>query len=418
MTDDTSQPQVVADNRRIPVIDLARGLAVLGILVINVTTMAGPGIAAGSPDWHGHAETGDWISFTITWLLFEGKMRALFATLFGVSLALFLSRGNEGARIVEQVRRLLWLAIFGYLHFALFWWGDILFTYAIAGMVALFFKNLPPSRLFVMGIGAYLFASIAASAQVWSTLAAVNAVHAGTATAMEADFVAQNAAFFAERTGLKMAEYAMPFVEALRYRLTVMPAYPFTLASEAVFEALPLMLCGMGLARSGFFTGQWPRKSLVLIAVVGAAVGLGWYAAMLVYAASQGFDIVTASLLPYRIGMIGRFAMAASYLALIALCGTAIVQWRIGQRIAAAGRMAFSNYIGSTVVMTFLFHGWGMNLAAREYEHTTLMLFVLLGWALMLGWSKPWLSRFGIGPLEWLWRTLSGFGIRKAKRAS
>lgn len=418
MTDDNSQPQVVAEHRRIPVIDLARGFAILGILVINVTTMAGPGLAAGTPDWHGHAQGQDWVTFTVTWLFFEGKMRALFATLFGVSLALFLSRGDEGTRIVEQVRRLLWLAIFGYLHFALFWWGDILFTYAIAGMVALFFKDLPPSRLFIMGIGGYLFVSFAAAGQVWSTLSASHAVHAGTATSMEAQFVAQNVAFFAERSGMKMAEYALPFFEALRYRMMVMPTYPFTLAAEAVFEALPLMLCGMGLARSGFFTGEWPRKWLVVIAIVGATVGLSWYGGMLAYLASQVFDIVAANLLPYRIGMFGRFFTTASYLALIALFGAVIAHGWLGQRIVAAGRMAFSNYLGSTVVMTFLFHGWGLNLGAREYGHMTLMAFVLLGWVLILGWSKPWLSRFGIGPLEWLWRMLAGVGIRKAKTAT
>jgi len=418
MTDDNSQPQVVADTRRIPVIDLARGFAILGILVINVTTMAGPGLASATPDWHGHAGAHDWASFTVTWLFFEGKMRALFATLFGVSLALFLSRGDEGARIVEQVRRLLWLAIFGYLHFALFWWGDILFTYAIAGMIALLFKDLPPSRLFIMGIGAYMFVSFAAAGQVWSTLVAAHAVHAGTASEMEAGFVAQNAAFFAERSGMKMAEYALPFWQAVQYRMTVMPSYPFTLASEAVFEALPLMLCGMALARSGFFTGAWPRKWLMLMAIVGAALGLGWYGAMLAYEASQGFGIVAASLLPYRIGLIGRFLMTASYLALIALFGAYLVRGWLGQRIAAAGRLAFSNYLGSTVVMTFLLHGWGLGLAAREYGHTALMAFVLLGWALILGWSKPWLARFGIGPLEWLWRMLAGVGIRKARTAS
>ena len=74
--------------------------------------------------------------------------------------------------------------------------------------------------------------------------------------------------------------------------------------------------------------------------------------------------------------------------------------------LAAVGQMAFSNYIGTSLVMTFLFHGWGLGLYAR-YGRLELIAFVLLGWALMLAWSKPWLAHFRYGPLEWLWRSLT-----------
>jgi len=128
---------------------------------------------------------------------------------------------------------------------------------------------------------------------------------------------------------------------------------------------------------------------------------------MLAYAFSQDFAVTTAAILPYRIGLLGRSAMALGYLALIVLAAPRALTSGIARRIAACGRMAFSNYLGSTVLMTFLFHGWGLGLGERTWGHAALMAFVLLGWIVMLAWSQPWLARFGIGPLEWLWRTLA-----------
>ena len=101
-----------------------------------------------------------------------------------------------------------------------------------------------------------------------------------------------------------------------------------------------------------------------------------------------------------------HIAMALGYAAVLVLLAPRLLDTWLGQRFAAAGRMAFSNYLGTSLVMTALFHGWGLGLAGR-FGPAALWLFVLLGWVLMLGWSGPWLSRFRQGPLEWLWRSLT-----------
>lgn len=403
--------QVVARADRIPVIDLARGIAVLGILAINVTTMAGPGLAASTPDWHGHAAPQDWWAFVATWLLFEGKMRTMFATLFGVSLALFLDRGDPDRRLLAQIRRLLWLAIFGYLHFALFWWGDILFTYAVAGMIALLFRDLAPWRLIGLGLAAYLIVAAGLMVEVAEPMAAARAMAAGTASADQAAWATEYADAVRAHAAEQLGEYDMAFAQAIGWRLTHHPAFPLSMAAQAVLEALPLMLIGMGLVRSGFFAaagaGGWPRRWLLAIAIVGGMSGLGWAAAVLAFAASHGFDMAVMTFLPFRFGMPGHLAQAACYLALIALLGERMLRTRIGRRLAAAGRMALSNYIGTTVVMTFVLHGWGLGLAMEQPGHAALMPLVLLGWVLMLAWSAPWLARFGSGPLETAWRILA-----------
>ena len=119
---------------RIATLDLIRGLAVMGILAINIAGFAGPTAAIYAPHVTSPGSAPDDVVFALALLVFEGKMRALFSMLFGASLLLFVekaeARGQSGASL--QLRRLCWLALFGYLHFLLFWWGDILFLYAMA----------------------------------------------------------------------------------------------------------------------------------------------------------------------------------------------------------------------------------------------------------------------------------------------
>jgi len=138
---------------RISAIDGLRGLAVLGILAINVTGFWGPPLASSSPIVP-HPEPGAVAWYLAAFVLFEGKMRALFTLLFGASLLLFIDaaerRGASGTWL--QVRRLLWLGVFGYLHYLLLWWGDILVTYALCGLVALALRRLQTSGLVAVAL--------------------------------------------------------------------------------------------------------------------------------------------------------------------------------------------------------------------------------------------------------------------------
>jgi uncharacterized protein len=85
------------------------------------------------------------------------------------------------------------------------------------------------------------------------------------------------------------------------------------------------------------------------------------------------------------------------------------------RRIAAAGRAAFTNYLGTSILMTGLFYGWGAGLFGR-FSRIELWLVVIAMWALMLLWSKPWLDRFHYGPFEWLWRTLARWGWQPMRK--
>ena len=113
--------------------------------------------------------------------------------------------------------------------------------------------------------------------------------------------------------------------------------------------------------------------------------------------------------------MLARLASVIGYAALLVLLARSFADGWLGERVVAAGRMAFSNYLGTSLLMTFLFHGWGLGLYAR-YGRAELLGFVVLGWIVMLAWSKPWLAHFRFGPLEWAWRCLTYRRIEPMRR--
>lgn len=106
---------------------------------------------------------------------------------------------------------------------------------------------------------------------------------------------------------------------------------------------------------------------------------------------------------------------AIGYAALLVLATPWLLRTSLGLRVAAAGRMAFSNYLGTSLVMTAFFYGWGLGLFGR-FGPLTQWAFVLLGWGLMLGWSAPWLARWRRGPLEWVWRMATERRILRNRR--
>lgn len=101
-----------------------------------------------------------------------------------------------------------------------------------------------------------------------------------------------------------------------------------------------------------------------------------------------------------------RLLMAAGYIGLLILLIQRFSSHPLLHRVAAAGRVAFSNYLGTSIVMAFLFYGWGLGLFGTV-GRAQMILLVLSSWVTMLLWSKPWLMRYRYGPLEWLWRSLA-----------
>ena len=394
------------DTPRIASLDLLRGVAVLGILAINIGGFAGPIAATVSPNQPLPGTSADEAAWALGLVLFEGKMRALLSLLFGASLILFVesaeAEGLPGERL--QFRRLGWLAVFGYLHYLLLWWGDILFTYALAGLSALAFRQAPARSL---GLAAMLlFAG-------WNLTLAVadlpevireERVLAGEANPAEAAAYAVAADEAQAVTTRELARSRLGFAAQVAAKWGEAPGEPIDAALASMGETLPLMLLGMALYRGGFFAGAWPRRRLWQLAVGGIGGGAVITLAFLGWAWPRHFppELMTLALawglaLPH-------LAMALGYAAAALLVLPWLARSRMGRALAAAGRMALSNYLAMTLVMCAVFSGWGLGLIGQVTPRGQVP-FVFAGWALMLGWSGPWLARFRHGPLEWLWRS-------------
>ena len=404
---------------RIITLDVIRGIAVMGIFSVNVIAFAHIFPAYMNPTAMGLEGEADLITWFANFILVDGKMRSLFSMLFGASMLLVIDRAAASGRSAASVhfRRMLVLAVFGLLHFYFIWFGDILFLYAIIGMLAYLFRRKAARSLLIWAAGFFLLnaAMMAASSAYFRT--AQSEATAADATQEEVTEWAKAGAWGTqseEKTARDIAIHRGSAVERAGQMLTDRTFEP--LGGLLFFgpETLALMLLGMAGYRSGFLTGEWRDRKYRRIALWTLSIGAIASAAIAFTTWRSGFDLPTVffnivvAQLPFRI------MMALGYAALIILIFRN-ASW-LRDRFAAVGRAAFTNYLGTSIVAALIFYGDGLALYARLSRFEA-WLVVPLVWLLMLAWSKPWLDRFHYGPLEWLWRTLARGQVQPLRKA-
>ncbi|MDG2534871.1 DUF418 domain-containing protein [Sphingomonas sp. HITSZ_GF] len=387
---------------RLPSLDLVRGVAVLGILLLNILAFAMPDAAYVNPRAYGGWHGADLATWAVNFILFDGRMRGLFSFLFGASTLLVIERAEAGERSPAEVhyRRMAWLLVFGLCHLFLVWHGDILAHYALIGMIAYAMRDVPVSRLMVLGtmltlLGAVLFATIPLS---------ILQLHANPAGAAELQGYARSfgvptAADIAKDLALHRGAYGAILADRLREDGGAL----FGLFVFYGPETLGYMLFGMAALRSGMLRGEWAPARYRRWLLLCWAITLPAYAALAWCQWASGFDIrMVAAMMPLT--ALIRPPMIAGWICLILLL--ARPGGGLTTRLAAAGRMAFTNYLATSLICTTLFYGYGLG----WYGHLSrwqLYPVVFAIWAAILFWSKPWLARFRFGPFEWLWRSLA-----------
>lgn len=396
---------------RIATLDGVRGMAVMGILLMNIAGFALPEGAYYNPAAYGSSGPLDYALWAVMFLLVDGKMRALFSMLFGASLLLVAERAETAGESAPGVhyRRMLTLALFGAAHLYLIWWGDILLHYALVGCLAFAFRGQTAPALLRGAILCFVIEALIA-AMLYLSLRQIEV--AGTTPGAAASAVkgwldtrAELGLSTPDRLAAEIALYRGPWsgiVAALTGEKALLPLY---LLYAGGAETLGLMLLGMAALRSGFLTGQWPRPAYWRAAAWGYGIGLAGTGLLLLLCLRSGCDSLTVFGASMAGGLPFRPLVAIGHAALGVLWLTA-GRSGLRDRVIAAGRVAFSNYLGTSLAMTALFYGWGFGLFGR-LDRTALYLVVVGAWAVMLLWSKPWLDHFRYGPLEWLWRTLA-----------
>ena len=405
---------------RILTLDIVRGVAVMGILVMNIAAFAMPFPAYANPAAYGGDSGLDLASWAFNFLIFDGKMRGLFSILFGASTLLVIERatasGRGGAK--AHYARMLVLLGFGLIHFYFIWFGDVLALYALSGMLLYFFRNRSPRALIRWAV-AFLSLSVIYFALIGLTGALADNPNLPPAAAanmsesrnvIESDFGADSPKIASE-----LALYQSDYATIVDSRLNGRRWEPFLSFFSFGLETLGLMFLGMAMFKSGFLTGEWSQERYRRWALRSAAIALPPLAFLAWWQASANFDAVRVFLAFLALSVPFDVLMAVGWAA-------AIIWWvKVGPmpalkaRVAAAGRMAFTNYLATSVIMTSLFYGYGLGLFG-EVSRAALWIFVLGMWGLILAWSKPWLDHFAYGPLEWLWRSLSRMRLQPMRR--
>ena len=399
-------------------LDAMRGFAVMGILAMNIIGFAMPEWAYISPAAYGTDTLADKIAWAFSFVLIDGKMRGLFSLLFGASMMLIIDRAVAKGESATQIhyRRMAWLALFGLAHYFFIWFGDILFLYAIIGMIAFRFRNWPPAKLikvaliiFVLGLalwglqfgGLQLFQYFATRADASADMARQfrELMDSADLAFNVAPDLALHRGSYAAITMSKLDDWAEPLL----------------LVVQSASETLPLMMIGMAMQKSGFLTGAWAVADYRRWAMRMVPVGLLLTLALAAWMVAVDFDRITALAIFYFWGGIPRMLLTIGYAALLLLLIDHYRNHPMLARVAAAGRAAFSNYLGTSIAMTTIFYGYGFGLFG-DVGRAGLWLFVLGAWAVMLLWSKTWLMTFHYGPLEWLWRSLARGKIQAMRR--
>jgi uncharacterized protein len=403
-------------------LDALRGFAVMGILLMNIISFALPYGAYINPRAWGGDGIADIAAWAITWVFFDGKMRALFSLLFGASLLLIMDRvemaGGDG--ITANRRRLFWLFLFGLAHYLFLWWGDILRFYAILGFIAMLLAGETPLKLLQWAFGLFLvyFISLTAlSVSLYAVQASALTVGASAETLQNYRAMIDGLGAPGSRAILmELALYRGGYGGIVVHEVRALANDMMEMLAFAGLDTLGWMLLGMAMLKSGFLTGNWDADQYRKTARHCFLIGLPPMIALAAWVIASDFDPLRTATSNFAWSFPFRIPLTVGFAALLLwIVKRAPGHWLL-LRIAAAGRMAFSNYLGTSLMMTAIFYGWGLG----QFGHigrASLYGFVLAGWLLMLLWSKPWLDRFAYGPMEWLWRSLARGQLQSMRKS-
>ena len=433
--------QPVARTKRIPSIDILRGVALLGILLVNIPVF---GLTEASLDQLVRGPHGGnyWLQ-TIIHVLFENKMRALFSMLFGAGIILFLAKNGEGLGMAAPelfIRRQMWLIVFGLVNaIGLLWHYDILFHYGIVGILLFPFKRLSARALLVCTIVVGLIYSgknyweFAGQKQKYEKYQKVVAFEKKTKPDKKTKKVKLTDDQKDEKSAweglVKENKYdkkaGRAEVAAMRsdYATVWSHQLPKIQRLEAPFfyqialwDIVSMMLLGMALFKWGFFSNQLTTSQYVMLAIGGLLIGqtVAWFSLPAYELEITDFTTyISTNVLPLA-ELSTPFERAFSAIGWASLV---LVLYRLGigawlwRAVGATGQMAFTNYLMQSVFCTLFFYGYGFGYFG-DLKLFQLYFVVAEIWLIQLVFSVVWLQYFRFGPLEWLWRSLT-YGERQ-----
>lgn len=399
----------VQAKERIQSLDILRGIAILGILIMNIQSFAMPGAAYLNPTAYGDLEgLNRWV-WILSHIFADQKFMTIFSILFGAGVILVTDKAvaKTGKSAGLHYKRTFWLLVIGLLHAHLIWYGDILVAYALCALFVYLFRKMKPKKLFIIGI-------------------VIISVHT-----LIYVFFGLSIPFMPPEAAQEISSGWMPSPELINEEVAAITgtlSQQISAVSAAALEMQTLVF---------FIVMMWRAGGLMLVGmalykwgVLSAEKSTGFYTKGLIISSLIGFPVIILGLvknfdanwsfeysmfLGSQFNYWGSLFVGCAYICAIMLFCKSSIFPRLKERFAAVGQMALTNYIAQSVICVLLFFGIGFGLFG-QIDRTGQILIVLGVWLLQVFWSKPWLSAYKFGPLEWVWRSLTYWSKQPMKK--
>jgi len=387
---------------RIHSLDILRGFAILGILIMNIQSFAMPGAAYLNPTAYGDLTgVNKWI-WIISHVLADQKFMSIFSILFGAGVILFTenSEKRSGKSAGLHYRRTFWLLVIGLIHAHIIWYGDILVAYALCGFLVYLLRKKNPKLLMVLGV---LMIAVHTLFYVGIGLSIQNAPAESIAGASDSWNPSQ------EKIDEEIAAYTGSFQQQFMQRSTE-AMFMETMVFLMLFfwRAGGLMLVGMALYKWGVLSAQKSNRFYWEGVIAGLMIGVPIIIIGLTRNFQAGWSVNYSMFIGSQFNYWGSLFIAFAYICLIMIFAKSEVMGWFKVRLATVGQMALTNYLTQSIICTFIFYGFGLSLFGQVDRLGQIMI-VIAVWVLQLLWSPLWLKRYRFGPFEWLWRSLTYF---------
>ena len=389
-------------------LDVIRGFALIGILLANMPFFATPVSYLIMTDIQLFNERFHSVSESIIIFFTAGKFFTMFSFLFGIGFVFFLKKAEERIYYPKRLfaRRMIILLVIGVIHGFGIWYGDILITYALTGFILMLFYSRKPKTILIWSI-------------LLITIPAVFMGIIGLLLLSMSDVIPDTGATVEEMTRLVQASFAA-YGDGSWIEIMGMRVYDYTMMLSSYIVIMPLIL---GMFLLGVYTAkkEWHlnlSEQLPLIRkiwVISLLAGLPFNVLLTYsYFNQGGVDISGHMMLYYTGTAIGGTGMSIFYMTSLVLLMQSNAGRKILMPLAPAGRMALTNYLSQSIIMTFVFYNTGLGFYGKIGPlYWIIMAFIL--YAVQIWWSHVWFHYYRFGPAEWLWRSLT-YGEKQPMR--
>ena len=403
-------------NIRIESIDILRGFALLGILIMNISSFAMPSMAYFSPVVY-DVNVMNHILYSFTHIIADQKFMAIFSMLFGASTLLFIKSAIKRGKspLFLFYSRNFWLLMIGSIHSSYLWYGDILFIYALCSFPLYIFKNLAPKRQFILGFLIYLIPSFS------NYVFYVNVID-------DLDPLAQNVIKrhwnpADSKLQKEIDAYRGSYEEQFQYRAEMWSSNnenkepSIEIAEEIIglsylldlfSRSFGMMLIGMACFSWGIFNNTLSKLFYKKLLIYGFGIGFPLSIIGLFFNYYFDWHWEYLQFFGRTPNHLATPCIAFGYISLVMLCIRKNNLKNAQKNLRAIGKTALTGYLIQTIIATFIFYGIGLGLFGHLNRVYQLIIMFLI-WFVLIKFCSLWLSKYYYGPVEWIWRMVTHF---------